>query len=126
MNDISNIDVSTRTIGDIVPIICQVETCLSDAIVSIYKGDQVVFTSQATEPFINSVVFTYNHQVTADSAGQYACRGFSTQGSTPLHYFNITGEFLHFLFIGIDASYMYVCILLYHTFIYICMCDSSQ
>ena len=100
VTDIPTIDVSNRTVGDLVPIVCQVETCLADVIVSIYKGDQVVFTSQAMEPFVNSVSFLYQHEVTANSAGLYACRGFTTQGSTPFHYFNITGEFLCFLLIG--------------------------
>lgn len=101
MTEIQNINVSNKTIGDVIPILCQVATCLPDAIVSIYKGDQVVFTSQSTQSFVNSVTFVYNHVVEANSAGQYACRGFTTQGSSQLQYFNITGELLYFLLIRV-------------------------
>ena len=85
-------DISTRAIGEIITIRCQVETCLSNVTVTFYKNKNVIQTKTITNNMLKSFTYTYNLTVGTDSPGEYACRAVTPNGATNLKFFNIIGK----------------------------------
>ena len=92
ISEIPDIDITNQTVGDSITIACQVETCVSQATVSIYREEEVIFSTIISNNQQESVTVAFSLTVEEDSAGQYACRAFAPEGSTPLSSFNIIGE----------------------------------
>ena len=85
-------DISCRTVGEIITIRCQVETCLSNVTVTFYKNKNVIQTKTITNNMLKSFTYTYNLTVGTDSPGEYACHAVTPKGETNLEFFNITGK----------------------------------
>ena len=91
ISEIRDIDITNQTVGDPITIACQVETCVSQVTVSIYREEEVIFSTIISNNQQESVTVAFSLIVEEDSAGQYACRAFAPEGSTPLSSFNIIG-----------------------------------
>ena len=103
-------DISSRTIGEIITIRCQVETCLSNVTVTFYKNKNVIQTKTITNNMLKSFTYTYNLTVGTDSPGEYACRAVTPKGATNLKYFNIIGKCRLPI-----VLYLYLCICTFHS-----------
>ena len=92
ISEIPDIDITNQTVGDSITIACQVETCVSQVTVSIYRDEEVIFSTIINNNQQESVTVAFPLTVEEDSAGQYACRAWAPEGSTPFTFFYITGE----------------------------------
>ena len=86
-----NKDISNNTVNDNITIVCQVETCVPEVTILLYKNDAINQTFVVTNNTMDSVIASFTLNVQLDTAGIYGCRGVAPEGSTPLVYFNITG-----------------------------------
>ena len=93
LSNIPDYDLSQYTIGDTITVSCQVETCLSDVTVTFYKESQVLRTTTINNNNQMTLVFSYTLIVSADSAGEYACRAVTSEGGAPNEVFSLTGLF---------------------------------
>ena len=117
ISEIRDIDITNETVGDLITIACQVETCVSQVTVSIYRDEEVIFSTIISNNQQESVTVAFSLTVEEDSAGEYACRAFAPEGSTPLSFFNIIGE-LKYVTIKIWIMIMFNECLLFGHFVY--------
>ena len=92
ISEIPDINITDQTVGDSIIIACQVETCISQVNISIYKEDQVIFSRIISTNQQESLTIAFALTVEEDLARQYACRAWTPEGSTPFTFFNIIGE----------------------------------
>ena len=90
--EIPDIDITDQTVGDSITIACQVETCISQVNISIYKEDQLISSRIISNNQQESLAIVLALTVEEDLVGQYACRAWTPEGSTPFIFFNIVGE----------------------------------
>ncbi len=87
----STVDIANYEVGEEVPIEIEVQTCLPDYDVSVYKGKDRVFYAPIRNARESTVKVLYHLRATKNSAGQYAARVTADTASTRLTYFNVTG-----------------------------------
>ena len=94
ITDISNVNISSLSVGDNITFECQVETCLTNVTVYFYKDDQVIETITNINNTMRSMIYNYRYTLTVklDSAGEYSCRVVTPEGESE-KVFNITGMF---------------------------------
>ena len=87
----STVDIADYEVGEKVPIEIEVQTCLPDYDISVYKGKDRVFYAPVRNARESSVKVLYHLTVSNSSVGQYAARVTADAASTRLTYFNVTG-----------------------------------
>ena len=86
---IENMDISNVTIGDFISFGCRVLTCEEFVTVSFLKGTMSIRQQNITDS--TDRIVTANHEVTENTADQYACHVRLPDGTAIMQRFNITG-----------------------------------
>lgn len=95
ISEISNIDLSNQVIGNNITVGCQVQTCLAAVTMNLLKGSTIVQTESISDNMMDYVNVVFTIPVEADTAGQYACQGLASEGSSNKAFFNITGMYMY-------------------------------
>ena len=91
VSETGNIDLSNHTVNDNITVICQVETCVPEVTMTLYKDNETLQTQFFADNTMDSISAAFTLNVQLDTAGKYACRAVAPEGFTPLSFFNITG-----------------------------------
>ena len=88
---IENIDLSEYNAGDVLPLCCEVDTCIPDIVVQLFKDDQLLVLSTVLEGSL--YLACVNLKVSEDLVGQYACQAMSEETNLfDREYFSINGK----------------------------------
>ncbi len=87
------INISNNKIGDTVTVDISIETCLTNVIVSIYKGKDRVYNGVINNNQHESFIIHYPlNIIDTTCTGQYGVRVYGNEFTTPLTFFNVTGQ----------------------------------
>lgn len=90
--EVSNFDISRSRIGDNLPITCDVDTCASNVMVQLLRGDTVVNMSTISNPAAGTTSF--NPLISQGFSGEYSCSVMGSHNEmefTVTQAFNVTG-----------------------------------
>lgn len=89
---IPNVNLSNHRVGERLSVEIVIETCLMEFFLSIYKDQQRVFNVLVSDNHQSSTSIWFPLTVDDMTMGQYGVRVSSSEASTPLTYFNMTGN----------------------------------